>query len=160
MCCSSRTPAAGALWGRDSGQGGLAAASAYVTQAQGQADGWVTGSDVPLPGENLPGEPEAASVLQDALLRDRLVAAYRQKMQGNPTGYSNNLPVHVVRYRLRGHAAAGSKTLQAFARVGVEPPPGTFPSAVTSQTSFDSNVNRVAYPSYAGAWLHVRYVAP
>jgi hypothetical protein len=134
--------------------------SAYVTQNPGQENGWVTGSDVPLLGENLPGEPVVSSAPQDAALRDRLVAAYRQKMQGNPTGYSDMLPVHVVRYRLRGHAAVGSKILQAFARVGVEPPLSNFPADVTSEVSFGTNVNRAGYPSYSGAWLHVRYVAP
>jgi hypothetical protein len=134
--------------------------SAYVTQSQGWEDGWVTGSDVPLLGENLPGEPAAASVSQDALLRDRLVAAYRQKMRGNPTGYSEDLPVHVVRYRLRGHSTTGGKTLLAFARVGVEPPLAAFPAGVTGVTLFGDNVNRISYPSYSGAWLHVRYVAP
>jgi hypothetical protein len=138
----------------------FAPASAYVTQGRDWLNGWISGSDVPLLGENLPGEPDAASTLQDAVLRDKLTAAYRQKMQGNPTGYSEDLPVHVVRYRLRGHSAAGSKTLLAFARVAVEPPLATFPTGVTGSAGFGNNVNRAPYPSYSGAWLHVRYAAP
>jgi hypothetical protein len=140
---------------------------AFVTQAPGQSDGWVTGSDVPLLGENLPGEPAAASLPRDIVLRDKLTAAYRKKMQSNPTGYSDALPVYAVRYRLRGHVpadfpnpAANSKTLLAFARVGVEPPLSAFPSGITSTVSFNDSVNRVHYPSYSGAWLDVRYIAP
>jgi hypothetical protein len=150
---------------------GFAAASAYETQGQALLDGWITGSDVPLLGENLPGEPVAAPVLGDAVLRDRLTTMYRQKMKAKATGYSDDLPVHVVRYRLRGHEPTefvpkagdpegNKKLLIAFARVGVEPPLGDFPTGVTSEIGFGASVNRASYPSLSGAWLYVRYVTP
>jgi hypothetical protein len=130
------------------------AASAYVTQGPGESNGWVTGSDVPLLGENLPGEPAAASLLSDAILRDKLAAAYYQKMQSNLTGYSDILPVYVVRYWLRGHFLASGtadKILLAFARTAVEPLLSAFPTGVTSEDSFGTNVNRANYSSFSAA---------
>jgi hypothetical protein len=145
--------------------------TAYVTQAPGQVDIWISGSDVPLLGETLPGESDASSLLTDIVLRDKLVSLYRQKMKDNPGGYSDILPVYVVRYRLRGHTpadfkpsganpAGNKKILLAFARVTVEPPLDNFPAGITSEVSFGNNVNRAPYPSLSAAWLHVQYAAP
>ncbi|MDR1419060.1 MAG: hypothetical protein LBI86_01680 [Treponema sp.] len=148
-------------------KGGFGSADAYVTQGPGQENGWITGSDVPLLGENLLGEQAAASLLTDNILRDKLAAAYHQKMKNNPLGYSDILPVYVVRYRLRGHVpgdftnpAWNKKIVLAFARVVVEPPLAAFPAGITSEVSFGVNVNRASYPSLSAAWLHVRYAAP
>jgi hypothetical protein len=140
----------------------------YVKEGPGEEDGWITGSDVPLLGEALPGEPVAEPVLSDAVLRDKLVAAYRQKMQSSPTSYSDTQPVHVVRFRLKGHVpgdfttgpTGNTKTILAFPRVAVEPPLDTFPAGEKNAAAFGNNVNRGNYPPQSAAQLYVRYVAP
>ena len=153
--------------------------SPVAVEDPGWDRGWVTGADVPLLGEKLPGEPVVATLEQDILLRDKLSAAFlaKKRATGSYSSFSEDFPVYVVRYRLRGrttadygyndtlYTEAGSLDIAVVARTVVEPSLSSFRTSVTSTNpvTMGARMNRVAYGSSGAnhaSILYLRFVAP
>jgi hypothetical protein len=78
-------------------------------------DGVYTGSDTdPQHGRS------DVPLLEGGTLKERLLAAYKQKMSASST-YQGIFPIYVVRYRLKSKAAPGVRKLGVIARIESEP---------------------------------------
>ncbi|MDR2479909.1 MAG: hypothetical protein LBD48_11430 [Treponema sp.] len=121
-----------------------------------RTNGWITGSDVPLLGEVIPGTESPPA--EDIALSDTLREAYKQRMAGSPV-YRGNLPVYIMRYYIPGRSVPGSLSLAAVARVAGKDSltPG---SSGWGYGTLGSNMNRGMLAQDVGAFLTLTFAAP